>query len=38
MGIKQTVIDVIHIPWCFIEAPEESYREELEGAVPADCG
>jgi hypothetical protein len=22
-------IDVLHTPWCFIEAPEESYIEEL---------
>ena len=28
--MKSAIVDVIHIPWCFIEAPEESYREELE--------
>lgn len=22
-------IDVLHTPWCFIEAPEESYKKEL---------
>ena len=24
------LIDVIYSPWCFIEAPEESYKKELE--------
>jgi hypothetical protein len=27
---KKTVVDVIHSPWCFIEAPEESYKRKLE--------
>jgi hypothetical protein len=27
---KWSYVDVIHSPWCFIEAPEESYKEELE--------
>ena len=30
MDKKKAVVDVIHSPWCFIEAPEESYKEELE--------
>ena len=30
MDTKKAVIDVIHSPWCFIEAPEESYKEKLE--------
>lgn len=30
MDAKQAIVDVVHSPWCFIEAPEESYKEELE--------
>ena len=30
MDTKQAVVDVIHSPWCFIEAPEESYKKKLE--------
>jgi hypothetical protein len=30
MNSDVAVIDVIHSPWCFIEAPEESYKRKLE--------
>ena len=30
MDTKKAVIDVIHSPWCFIEAQEGSYKEKLE--------
>ncbi|MDH5688524.1 MAG: hypothetical protein OEZ48_11785 [Candidatus Bathyarchaeota archaeon] len=30
MKSDEAVVDVIHSPWCFIEAPEESYKEKLE--------
>jgi hypothetical protein len=29
MGKSRHIIDVMHSPWCFIEAPEESYKAEL---------
>lgn len=28
--MTEEVVDVIHSPWCFIEAPEEHYKKELE--------
>ena len=30
MTSKAVFVDVIHNPYCFIEAPEESYKKELE--------
>ncbi len=30
MASNELVVDVIHSPWCFCEAPEESYKRELE--------
>ena len=30
MAEKCLFVDVIHSPWCFIEAPEENYKEELK--------
>ena len=30
MKSAEAVVDVIHSPWCFIEAPEESYKKKLE--------
>lgn len=30
MDTEKAVVDVIHSPWCFIEAPEESYKEKME--------
>ena len=30
MNVPRSVIDVIHSPWCFIEAPEENYKREFE--------
>ena len=30
MTSKTVFVDVIHNPFCFIEAPEESYKKELE--------
>jgi hypothetical protein len=27
---KMVLVDVIYSPWCFIEAPEENYKKELE--------
>jgi hypothetical protein len=28
--LTEDVVDVIHSPWCFIEALEEDYKKELE--------
>jgi len=30
MKSAEAFVDVIHSPWCFIEAPEESYKKKLE--------
>jgi len=30
MSANVSAVDVIHSPWCFIEAPEESYKREME--------
>lgn len=30
MVSNELVVDVIYSPWCFCEAPEESYKRELE--------
>lgn len=28
--VEMGIIDAIYSPWCFIEAPEENYKRELE--------
>jgi hypothetical protein len=30
MNTQPSFVDVIHSPWCFIEAPEDSYKREFE--------
>jgi hypothetical protein len=30
MNVPRSVVDVIHSPWCFIEAPDSSYKHEFE--------
>ena len=30
MSTPTTFVDVIHSPWCFIEAPETSFKREFE--------